>query len=159
MLKMMVTGLVGVIAALVGAQFGYDILFAKQPVAKSGEPGEHLVTITTDLTGVPVVFDNAVAGYVVLRISSLVDPAQLPADDASAASFLVDAAFRATYGFSERGFDKMKPQDIKFLTDEIARLANEKLGSTAVHVVNLEQFNFVPKSDIRGKMLEPKHKS
>jgi flagellar basal body-associated protein FliL len=156
MINMVIAGIIGIIAAIAGAEFGYSLLMAPAPEAHTEEKVERIIQISTELTGVPVIANNLLVGYVVLKVSSEIDAAKLPSEEASAVPYLVDAAFKATYGFSERGFDRVRGKDIERLTQEVRRLANEKFGMEVVRNVNLEQFNFVPKSEIRGNIITTK---
>ena len=123
---------------------------AAQPV------GEQLQQISTELTGVPVITNDAVTGYVVLKVSSMIDAAKLPVKELVVQPFLTDAAFRATYAFSEHGFSRIRPKDLETLSDNIVRMANEKMGASVVRTASLEQFNFVAKGEIRGMLMNPK---
>ncbi len=154
MINMIVAGVLGVFAALVGAQFGYDMILGGEAAGESGNT-EDLTQLTTELTGVPIISNNEVLGYIVLRVSSVIDTTKLPDKDFDAAPFLVDAAFRSTYEFAEHGLTRILPSDLVKLSDEIRKKVNDKMGAEAVHQVNLEQFNFVKKSEVRGQMLEP----
>jgi hypothetical protein len=151
-----VAGIVGMAAALSGSVFGYDLLIAGGGSAEERPVGEVLQQISTELTGVPVISDNAVTGYVVLKVSSVIDAAKLPSKDFLVQPFLADAAFRAVYAFSDHGFSRIRPKDIEVLGADIARMANEKLGVPVVRTASLEQFNFVAKGEIRGMLMTPK---
>ena len=157
MIKMIATGLVGVMAALAGSKFGYNLIFSHEAVSEEEPHGASIVQVTTELTGVPIIVGNAVAGYVVLRLSSVVDQSKLPSKDVIAVPFLADAAFRATYAFAENGIPHIQPGDIERLTEEVRILANKKIGAEAVMSTNLDQFNYVEKSEIRGMVLDSKN--
>lgn len=152
----MAAGLVGMTAALGGAFFGYDLILAGNGTVEDQPVGEQLQQVSAELTGVPVIVNNTVAGYVVLKVSSTVDAARLPARDLAVQPYLVDAAFKATYAFADRGFTRIRPKDLEVLSGEIVRMANEKFGSDVVKTASLEQFNFVAKGEIRGMLMNPK---
>jgi hypothetical protein len=154
--KLILVGLTGVLAALGGSQFGYDAISAAQSDHAADKTEQAIVQISTELTGVPILNNGEVSGYVVLRISSTIDSMQLPTKDFNVGPFLVDAGFRATFGYTGIPFGRIKPSDIEHLTLKIRTDANAKLGTEAVKQVNIEQFNYVPKAEIRGKILAPK---
>lgn len=151
---MIIAGVIGIVAALAGAQFGYDAFFSKAADKEGAELTEELMQESTELTGIPIIQDNQVTGYVVLRVTSVVDSAKRPAEDFSFAPFLADAAFRSTYTFAENGFSRVRASDIERLSEQIKNDANKKIGIDAIQSVSLEQFNFVEKSQIRGKILD-----
>jgi hypothetical protein len=157
MINVIGAGIIGIIAALAGSQFGYDLLFSETSTEKSAEAAEELKQEATELTGVPIILDNKVMGYVVLRVTSVVDVAKLPTKEFSSAPFILDAAFRSTYAFAEHGFSRVRPSDIERLSEQIKKDANSRIGAEAVKSVSLEQFNFVEKSQIRGQIIEPQH--
>ncbi len=151
---MLATGLVGVFAALIGSKFGFDLLFSQSASLDEESHGASLVQVATELTGVPIIEGNSVTGYIVLRVSSVIDQSKLPSKDVVAAPFLLDAAFRATYAFAENGIPRILPGDIENLAENTRTLANKKLGTDAVVSTSLEQFNFVEKSEIRGMVID-----
>lgn len=148
-------GLVGIAGALGGSFLGYDLLLAGSQTEEEQPAAEQLQQITTELTGVPIIMNNVVTGYVVLKLSSVIDAARLPTKDFVVQPFLVDAAFRAVYAFSDQGFSRIRPKELENLANDIVRLANEKLGAEVVRNASLEQFNFVTKGEIRGMLMTP----
>ncbi|NJM28740.1 MAG: hypothetical protein HC855_00125 [Rhizobiales bacterium] len=157
MIKLVMVGLVGIFGALGGSFFGYDFLLGGgHDAPEEHAAGEDLQQISTELTGVPIVANNAVAGYVVLKVSSVIDASKLPSKEFAIQPFLVDAAFKAAYGFSDNGFSRIRPKDLEVLAGDIVRMANEKLGANIVRSASLEQFNFVAKGEIRGMLMNPK---
>ncbi|MFN0192259.1 MAG: hypothetical protein ACKVP5_09835 [Aestuariivirga sp.] len=156
MIKLVMAGVVGIAGALGGSFFGYDLLLAGPEAHEEQTAGEELQQISTELTGVPIVTNNVVAGYVVLKISSVIDASKLPSKEFVIQPFLVDAAFKAAYAFSDVGFSRIRPKDLEVLAGDIVRMANEKLGANIVRTASLEQFNFVPKGEIRGMLMNPK---
>jgi hypothetical protein len=158
MLKLLSVGLFGILATAGG--FWLDTYMKqKARLADSTKVIEaKLSQVRTEMTGVPVVNDGSVSGYLVFQISSTIDASKLPSPDLDVAPYVLDAAIRASYEGAESGAQKINAKYIKNLADLTREEANKKLGAEIISVVNMEQFNFVPKAEIRGNMQLGGHK-
>lgn len=103
----------------------------------------------------PIVHDGKVTGYLVLKVSSTIDRALIKNVGETLVPYLSDAAFRAAFDFAAGGVTEIKAKHVEDMSTEIARLANKKLGAEAVKSVDLEQFNLVPASQVRGNRFTP----
>ncbi|MCA0432941.1 MAG: hypothetical protein LCH46_06725 [Proteobacteria bacterium] len=153
MMKLLLVGLLGVTAAGGGVYLSQ----ALNAPAGEGESADHepqLQQISTEITAVPVVIDGRVLGYLVVRASSTIDISKVPSPDMILNPYISDSVFRAAFEFSANGMREIRVAEVKSFADTVMKLANEKFGKDAVKAVNLEQFNFVPASQIRGNRFQ-----
>jgi hypothetical protein len=153
-IKLILAGAWGVVAAFCGAYFLRDFMFAKSTGANDVSQTAIVEEVKTEVTGVPIVLNSEVQGYIIFNVSSLVDTSQIPSKGLGLAPFLADAAFRASYEFAQHGLVKIRASDIETVTNNIKSTANRKLGKAAVLSVNVEQFNFLRRDEIRGSMVK-----
>lgn len=148
MLKLVFVG-VWVILVTAGATFG-SVYLGKSRAGEKGKPPDLGVEeITAEMTSVPIIRGDAVAGYVVFQLSFAADRALLDEKKLDPLPFLKDATFRVIFTSVETDFKRLKPADLNRLTDAIAKEANRRLGQPLVREVLLQQLNYVPKEDIR----------
>ena len=62
---------------------------------------------------------------------------------------MLDEAFRAIYAGDAPEFANLKKYDLDGLKKTIAKNINERFGAEIIHDVLVEQFNYVPKSEVR----------
>jgi hypothetical protein len=153
MFKFVAIGLIGAFAAFGGIWFNFHL--KHQQNEKTSEAGDHLalVHVKTEMTGIPVVVNGNVSGYLVFQISSSVDPSKLSSKDFDVGPYLLDAAIRASYESTADASLTFKAAFLEKLAYAIKDNANKKLNAEVVTDVNIEQFNFVPKDDVRGNVL------
>jgi hypothetical protein len=154
MLKLLVIGVLGSGAALSGV---YGKLFMDQRAQNAEADAGHNSSMTqmkTEMTGVPVIIEGRVLGYVVFQVSSTIDAAKLPSPEFDVGPYLLDAAVRASFQGADDGLLKYNAVYIEHLTEQLRRETNQKLGADAVVAVNIEAFNYVPKEDIRGNLVK-----
>jgi hypothetical protein len=154
MLKLVAVGIVGILSAFGGAAFA----LMQSMVDASGEVAvaeEQIENVSTELTAVPIISQGKVTGYLVMRLSSKVDRAQLPNSEETLTPLLSDAAFRAAFDFAARGVTEIKAKHVEEFSAEVMRLANKRFGKDIVKEVNLEQFNLLSSSQIRGNGVRP----
>ena len=155
MFKLLLVGFLGVAAAGGGVYLSK----AMQPVP-GDEASEHdapaIQQISTEITAVPVVIDGRVLGYLVVRASCTVDISSVKSPEMTLLPYVTDAVFRAAFEFSSSGMREIRVAEMNDFADTVMRLANAKLGDGVVKTVNLEQFNFVPASQIRGNRFTAK---
>lgn len=149
MLKLAIVGLIGALSAAGGAVMA--LTMQQAPATEADQHSAAVIErVSTELTAVPVVHDGKVTGYLVLKVSSSIDKSLVKNAGDALTPYLSDAAFRAAFDFAAGGVTEIKAKHIEDMSAEIARLANQKLGADAVKSVDLEQFNLVPASKIRG---------
>jgi hypothetical protein len=150
MLKFIIIGLLGIIATMGGLLLNRYLDQQSKLAETTNDVQAKPIQVKTEMTGIPVVTDGLVSGYLVFQISSTVDASKLPTAEFEVGPYILDAAIRASYQSAEAGAQKFNGNFIKKLTDKIIEEANMKLGGPVIKVVNVEQFNFVPKDEIRG---------
>ena len=150
MLKFLIIGLFGIIATMGGLLLNRYLDQQSKLPEPTTEAQAKPLQVKTEMTGIPVVTDGLVSGYIVFQITSTIDASKLPAAEFDVGPYILDAAIRASYQSAETGTQKINGIFIKKLTDKIIEEANLKLGGSVVTFVNVEQFNFVPKEEIRG---------
>jgi len=152
MLKLAIVGLIGALSAAGGAVFAINLNSAPQQVEDKSHEAS-IETVTTELTAVPVVDNGKVTAYLILKLTSTVDRSLVKDAGDNLVPYLSDAAFRAAFDFAAEGVKEIKAKHVEDMSGEIVRLANQRLGAPAVKSVNLEQFNLVPESQIRGNRI------
>ena len=126
-------------------------------VWKSGQKGlgEHeeffggLDYVKSPTISVPIIDGGKIRGYVVAEFvytakASLLKQLSVPPD-----VFLTDEAFRTIYGNRQVDFDNLEKYDLDTLRKSIAANVNIRFGSELIQDVLVEQFNYVPMSQIR----------
>jgi hypothetical protein len=152
MLKLLAIGLFGVIATVGGLLLNQHLNKQSSSTENSATEGVKSLQIKTEMTGIPVVVDGLVSGYLVFQISSTIDTTKLPSLEFDAGPYVLDAAIRASYQSTEAGVLKVNANYLKQLSESVREEANKKLNAEIVTAVNVEQFNFVPKDEIRGNL-------
>ncbi len=153
MFKLLSVGLVGVCASLGGLWISHYLQNQDRLKAASEAGQSTLVQSKTEMTGVPVVVNGEVSGYLVFQLSSTVDSSKLPSKEFDVAPYILDAAIRASYQSTDDGSLDFNAAYLGKLAALIRDEANRKLSVDAVVDVNVQQFNFVPKGDVRGNVL------
>ncbi|WP_395664294.1 hypothetical protein [Methylocella sp.] len=101
----------------------------------------------TEPVSVPIIADGSVAGYVVAKFSYLVDSDAVKKLPTPPDAFITDEAFRRLY-VDKVDFAHLEKYDIAGLTSSLIAKVNQRLGSDVVKDVLVEQFTFVPKTEI-----------
>ena len=158
MFKSLLIGIFGIVATLGGLWFNQYVNLQPSAEELADAPPVKPVQVKTEMTGVPVVVDGDVTGYLVFQMSSTVDPSKLSSPDLDVVPYIIDAGIRASYQSTEAGVQKFNAVFVKKLSDLVREEANKKLNGEAVLAVNIEQFNFVPKEEIRGNAKAGGHK-
>jgi hypothetical protein len=158
MLKLLSMGLVGMLAVLSGMWLDHflDNQTVSNTSAKDGKSLE--AQVKTEMTGIPVVANGMVSGYLVFQISSTVDTAKLAVPEFDVAPYLLDAAIRASYQSTQDPHLEFNAKFLETLAEQVRIDANTKLAGEIVKAVNVQQFNFVPKSEVRGNVLAGEQK-
>ncbi len=152
MLRLLFIGFVGATSAIGGLWLNELRQQRAHESEVTGLTDNKPLQVKTEITGVPVVKDGQVAGYVVFQISSTVDGSKLDTPELNVSPYILDAAIRASYMSTEDGSMQFDAPFIQRLSDLIVKETNAKLKGDVVRSVNVEQFNFVPKDDIRGSI-------
>lgn len=161
MLKLLIAGAWGAAMAFAGAYLNLMLNKAPDPAAAEKEHAPQIEQFKSELTGVPMISDGKVLGYLVFRFDSTVDRAKIGAaggghGELDPMPYMLDSAFKACYEFGGKGtIRKIRPADIEALSMDIRKRANERFGAEAVLAVNLEQFNFIRSDEVRGKLMQP----
>jgi flagellar basal body-associated protein FliL len=154
MIKMIIVGVVGAISASSGASYALMSLSNGAASVGTEEAEQKIENISNELTAVPIVSQGKVEGYMVLKVTSRVDKSKLKSSDILLNPYLNDAVFRAAFDFASSGVSEVKSKHVQQLAEEVARIANARLGADAVLDVHLEQFNIVSSGEIRNKIVK-----
>lgn len=157
MLKLFAVGCLGVFASIGGFGLNQYMIQQANAVESVASAEDKVLQVKTEMTGIPVIVEGAVSGYIVFQISSTIDSSKLLPPDLNVVPYILDAAIRASYQSTEDGLLKFDAVFIKKLADLIRVETNKKLNAEIVAAVNVEQFNFVPKNEIRGNVLSGSH--
>lgn len=157
MLKYLAIGLVGICASLGGLWLNHHLKDHGHSQVAGTTDQTIIAQIKTEMTGIPVVANGEVAGYLVFQISSTIDSSKLPSKDFDVSTYLLDSAIRASYKSTENGALIFNALFLEKLAVSIREEANKKLAIDIVLAVNIQQFNFVPKTEVRGSVLAGSH--
>jgi hypothetical protein len=151
MLRLAVIGLLGSAASLAGVMASK---LMQDSHATPETASQTLQQVKTDLTGVPVIAGGEVEGYLVFQLNSTIDASKLPKPDFVVQPYLADAAIRASFQVAKDGTQNFNATFLQDLSEQLRAQVNQKLAADIVVAVNVEAFNYVPKNDIRGRMLK-----
>lgn len=154
MLRYLATGIAGCVAVAIGIWLGLSLSANGKTKDQNHDAAPEFAQVSTDLNGVPVFQHGEVVGYFVIKVSSVIDQSAVswPIEDLRAP--LMDAAIRAVADLSSNDGQQINSLQLKALTNSILVNAVENLGPNSVKAVHVEQFNFVPKSEIRDSLFK-----
>jgi len=109
-----------------------------------------LKSMQTSIISVPVVVAGAVQGYVLAQFTFTMNANTLGRMSVKPDVFLLDAAFRAIYSGDAAALRGSRKQDLQALTAAIKSRVNERFGSALVEDVLIEQYNYMPKDEVRN---------
>lgn len=156
MIKTVLVGLWTSGVALAAAYLALMLSAAPHEKAADGEAEKTVEFIKSDTMSVPVIREGKVMGYVVAELSFAVHrPAE--AEGAGPAPYLVDAAYRTIYENISADFGRLKPQDLKEMSEKIKAEANARLGEDMVQDVLVSSINFVGRDEIRTNWTNQNH--
>lgn len=147
MMKFLVAGLWAVAVALGGAYGGYQFVTRPPPVTNSEE--SHIAQFRTEMTGVPILQGGQVTGYVIFQMAIEADTSKLPDPKMDPLPYFMDAAFRAIFENSDRGYSEVRPKDLDKISGDVVRIANARMGNDVVKDALIEQLNFIRRDEIR----------
>jgi hypothetical protein len=108
--------------------------------------------VKTQPLSVPIIKEGRITGYVVLELVYTVDAKVKSKLPVPLDVFLLDEAFRSVYTSKDIDFDNLKNHNIDLMTSSIRARVNNRFGTTLVHEVLVEQFNFVTLDMVRNKL-------
>lgn len=149
---MLKTVLAGVWVALVTAGSAYmsaNFMTPSPAPAGGARPKSGLEEMVGDMTSVPVVRGDGIAGYIIVQLIFEADTAKVSELKIDPKPYLADATFRSVYDASDTDFTRLKASDIDKLLAAIATNANNKMGAAVVDSVLIKELNYVRKEDIR----------
>lgn len=149
MLRLVVTG-IWICAMTAGASYGVAFWVARgYSYPPKQEYLEGIEYQKTKIINVPMIAEGAVQGYIVAQFVFTVDAKLHRQLTVPPETFVIDEAFRLIYGDEDLDFANLSRVDLKDLTASIKTRVNERLQAEVVQDVLIEDFNYVPKSDLR----------
>ena len=118
---------------------------------KSDGGAEH---VRPKMISIPIIADGAVQGYVVAQFIFTVDTTELKRLPVVPEPLLLDEAFKSIYAGETIDFRRFKRQDLPALGKKIQAGANKRFGSPLVQDVLIQELNYVPKDEARGRILQ-----
>jgi hypothetical protein len=125
--------------------------------AKSGDEAGHgakaptaLQQVQTKVLNVPIIKDGALQGYVLAQFVFTVETEKLKELSTKPDVVVVDEAFKLIYTGEAVDFRTLRKNDIIALSKLIQTNVNKRLGETVVHEVLVQEFNYLPKDQLRG---------
>jgi hypothetical protein len=132
----------------------YGVMMWK--ASSSGESGRGtdspvvLQQMQTKMLNVPIIKDGALQGYVLAQFVFTVETEKLKELSTKPEVVIVDEAFKLIYTGEAIDFRTMRRNDIAALSKLILTNVNKRLGETIVHDVLVQEFNYLPKDQLRG---------
>lgn len=145
--------LIGLWVALVTAGSAYVSAGLMAPQANlpadPKAPRTGLEEMVGDMTSVPVVRGDGIAGYIIIQLIFETDKAKTTELKLDPKPYVDDATFRSVYDQSDTDFTRLKAADLDRLLAAIATNANAKMGAEIIVKVLVKELNYVRKEDIR----------
>lgn len=105
--------------------------------------------VKTQIISVPIISSGAIQGYLIAQFVFTADGKLLRQLSVPPELFLTDEAFQAIFAGEAPDFKNLKKYDLASLKAKIAENVNKRFAANIVRDVLIEQFNFVPKDQVR----------
>lgn len=145
-MKLLVMGLVGVIATL-GGIAGTRHLMRPKPVVAVVEAYQHF---KLEAVSVPILRTGKLVGYVIASASGSAKAKELTERRELVMSHLNAAAFRVIYGEPSFDFKELKPAQMQALAARMSDAANGSLGEGVVKDLVIETLNYMTPEEVRN---------
>jgi hypothetical protein len=149
MLKLVLVGIWVALVTAASAYFSAGLMTPSPTLAADDRPKAGLEEMVSDMTSVPVVRGDGIAGYIIIQLTFEVDKAKLAELKFDPKPYLADAAFRGVYDASETDFARLRASDIDKLLARIKDSANARIGAEVIRAALVKELNYVRKEDIR----------
>jgi hypothetical protein len=134
-----------------GAAYGVMTWKAKSTAdASHGAKPVVLQQMQTRVLNVPIIKDGALHGYVLAQFVFTVETAKLVELSTKPDIVMVDEAFKLIYTGEAIDFRTLRKNDIMALAKLIMANVNKRLGQPVVHEVLVQEFNYLPKDQLRS---------
>lgn len=150
MVKMIVLGLLTVVATLAGAYAGLRV----SPGATSGASAkeqEAVELVKLDPASVPVIRNGAIAGYVVVHAAYTATAKDIKQIRNLMTTYVNEAVFITLYGDDSINFTAMKPLQLEALAKRATKGANTRLEREAIKRVTFEGVNYLTQEEARNQ--------
>ena len=145
---------VGLWVCLVTLASGYGVVMWQTGRTQPAEAEKlfgGLDYVKTKMISVPFIADGAVQGYIVAQLVFTVEAHLLKKMSVKPDVFLVDEAIRTIYAGQGFDFRQMRKHDLPALAKLIADNANARFGAHVVEEVLIQDFNYLPKDQVRNR--------
>jgi hypothetical protein len=151
MIKVILLG-VWLCAVTLGATYGALTWTAKSSTdsTQAAKAPAVLQQVQTKVLNVPVIKDGALQGYVLAQFVFTVETEKLKELSTKPDVVVVDEAFKLIYTGEAIDFRTMRKNDIAALAKLIMTNVNKRLGEAIVHEVLVQEFNFLPRDQLRS---------
>jgi hypothetical protein len=151
MIKVVLLG-VWLCAVTLGATYGALNWKTKQSAetAHAASAPAILQQMQTKMLNIPVIKDGALQGYVLAQFVFTVETEKLKELSTQPDIVIVDEAFKLIYTGEAIDFRTMRKNDIIALSKLILNNVNKRLGEAIVHEVLVQEFNYLPRDQLRG---------
>lgn len=109
----------------------------------SAEDSTKLVTAKTRMISVPVIVDNEVKGYVVVRFEFIANADLIKASHVEIESVVADEAFKVIYGDSARDFRNVRKTDVLGVTKSVREGVNKRLAAEVIKDVLIDSWSYL----------------
>ncbi|MGQ7792550.1 hypothetical protein ACUN0C_09095 [Faunimonas sp. B44] len=147
MIRFLLTGAWVCAVTVASSYFALQWKLGSGPEA-GGSPLAGVSLEKTRAISVPMIADGRIQGYVVAQFAVTVDSEKGGRLPVPTQAFVIDEAFRAIYSDPTFDFRNLARYDLAALTRSIAAKVNARLADEVVREILVEEFNFVPKSEV-----------
>jgi hypothetical protein len=124
---------------------------AQQQAAQAIAAPPVLKQMQTKVLNVPVIKGGALQGYVLAQFVFTVETGKLKDLSTKPEVILVDEAFKLIYTGEAIDFGTLRKNDIAVLSKMLLANVNKRLGDTVVHEVLVQEFNYLPNSQLQSR--------
>ena len=151
MLKMIVLGLVAVIATLAGAYAGLKMMAPATPGAAQAKAQEPVELVKLDPTSVPVIRAGTISGYAIVRAGYTATASDIKQMRSLLTTLVGEAMFMTLYGDEGLDFGAMKPLQFEAIGERAAKTVNVRISRDAIKRVAIEGITYLTRDEARNQ--------
>lgn len=149
MVKILIAGLIGILAHVL-VTIGIWKFELLQKMRKQAEP----VAIKSEIfktknVNIPVISQGEVKGYIVVQFGYRIEGDEAKKTSETAEMYILDEAINALYASTAKLGGQLERYQIQELTPALLKKVQERLSTTKITDLMLQEFTFVPRADVR----------
>ena len=136
-----------VCAVALGANFGFSLFKDHRAHAVAEGPKNALDVRKLKEISVPTIRDGVVKGYIVVKVSYVVDVSKIAEARISPDAFVADEVFSYLYSDHEIDYNRLERYDIAKFKNEVINRTNTRLHTKIVSDLSLQEFTYMKASE------------